>query len=85
VASEGAVSLIWEANTEPDLAGYIVLRGNAPGDTLAPLTPAPIKETTFRDATAKTGLRYVYAVVAVDSATPQNVSAQSNRVEETAR
>jgi hypothetical protein len=85
VASEGAISLIWEANTEPDLAGYIVLRGTAPGDTLSPLTPAPIKETTYRDATAKAGVRYVYAVVAVDSATPQNVSAQSNRVEETAR
>ncbi|MEY4636548.1 MAG: hypothetical protein RJA55_2346, partial [Acidobacteriota bacterium] len=29
--------------------------------------------------------RYVYVVVAVDRATPQNVSPQSNRVEETAR
>jgi hypothetical protein len=27
----------------------------------------------------------VYAVVAVDTATPPNVSSQSNRVEETAR
>ena len=85
VASEGAVSLIWEANTEADIAGYIVLRGEAPGETLAPLTPSPIKETTFRDTTAKAGVRYVYAVVAVDTATPQNVSPQSNRVEETAR
>jgi hypothetical protein len=30
-------------------------------------------------------VRYVYAIVAVDSATPQNVSVESNRVEETAR
>jgi hypothetical protein len=30
-------------------------------------------------------VRYVYTVVAVDTATPQNVSTQSNRVEETAR
>jgi hypothetical protein len=85
VASEGAIGLIWEANTEADLAGYVVLRGEAPGDTLQPLTPQPIKETTFRDTTVKPGIRYVYAVVAVDNATPQNVSAQSNRVEETAR
>jgi hypothetical protein len=85
VASEGAISLIWEANTEPDLAGYIVLRGEAPGATLAPLMPEPIKDTTYRDTTTKAGVRYVYTVVAVDTATPQNVSTQSNRVEETAR
>jgi hypothetical protein len=30
-------------------------------------------------------VRYVYAIVAVDRATPPNTSAQSNRVEETAR
>lgn len=85
VASEGAISLIWEANTEPDLAGYIVLRGEAPGATLAPLMTEPIKDTTYRDTTTKAGVRYVYTVVAVDTATPQNVSTQSNRVEETAR
>jgi hypothetical protein len=32
----------------------------------------------------KPGVRYVYAVVAIDTATPPNVSAQA-RVEETAR
>lgn len=81
----GFISLIWDANTEGDLAGYLVLRGEAPGDTLQPLTPAPIKETTFRDTTVKPGARYVYVIVAVDTATPANTSAQSNRVEETAR
>lgn len=85
VAAEGAISLIWEANTEKDLAGYLVLRGEAPGETLRTLTPAPIRETTYRDTTVQRGVRYVYVVVAVDTATPQNVSAQSDRVEETAR
>jgi hypothetical protein len=85
VASEGAISLIWEANTEPDLAGYIVLRGEASAATLRPLMTEPIKDTTYRDTTTKAGVRYVYTVVAVDTATPQNVSTQSNRVEETAR
>ena len=33
----------------------------------------------------RSGKRYVYAVVALDNATPQNVSGESNRVEETAR
>jgi hypothetical protein len=85
VAGTGVISLIWDANTEQDLAGYVVLRGEAPGDTLQPLTPMPIRETTFRDTTVKAGVRYVYAIVAIDNATPPNSSAQSGRVEETAR
>ncbi|MGE0862282.1 MAG: hypothetical protein AB7P34_00155 [Vicinamibacterales bacterium] len=85
IAGEGVISLIWEANTESDLAGYVVLRGDAPGDTLRAITPEPVTATTYRDTTARAGTRYVYVVVAVDRATPQNVSAQSNRVEETAR
>jgi hypothetical protein len=86
VAMDGGVmSLIWDANTEPDLAGYIVMRGEAPGDTLQPVTPAPIRDTKFTDTTVKPGVRYVYAVVAVDKATPPNRSAPSNRQEETAR
>jgi hypothetical protein len=85
IAATGAISLIWDANTEADLAGYIVLRGEAPGDTLQALTPAAIPVTTFVDTTVKPGVRYVYAIIAVDRANPPNVSAQSNRVEETAR
>jgi predicted small lipoprotein YifL len=85
IAGVGVINLIWEPNTEPDLAGYIVLRGTAPGETLQALTPSPIRETTYRDQTATPGVRYVYAVVAVDSASPQNVSAQSNRVEDSSR
>ena len=53
---------------EPDIAGYTVLRADAPGDTLRPLTPSPIRESTFRDTTVRPGARYVYAVVAVDKA-----------------
>ncbi len=85
VGAEGAVNLIWEPNDEADLAGYVVLRGEAPGAKLEALTMTPIRETTYRDTTARPGVRYVYTVVAVDSATPQNVSVESNRVEETAR
>lgn len=85
VSSGGVVSLIWEPNTEADLAGYLVLRGDAGDETLQPVTPSPIMVTTFRDTTVQTGQRYVYAVVAVDRAVPPNASPMSNRVEETAR
>jgi fibronectin type 3 domain-containing protein len=83
VTSAGAISLLWEPNTEADLAGYLVLRGEAPGVTLQPITAAPVHETTYSDTTARAGVRYVYAVVAVDKS--GNIGAQSTRVEETAR
>ncbi|MCX6549728.1 MAG: hypothetical protein NTY02_01770 [Acidobacteria bacterium] len=85
VAGEGAVSLIWEGVSATDLAGYVVLRGQAPTETLTPLFDAPIRETTYRDATAKSGVRYIYAVVAIDRASPPNRSELSNKVEERAR
>jgi hypothetical protein len=83
VVNAGAISLIWDPNTEKDLDGYLVLRAEAPNGTLQPVTPEPIHQTTFNDTTAKPGVRYVYAVVAVDKA--GNASAQSDRIEETAR
>ena len=85
VAGPGSINLSWDANQEPDLAGYIVLRGEAPGDTLLPLTPAAITATNFEDKSARPGVRYAYAIVAIDKATPANRSAPSGRVEETAR
>ena len=85
VAGAGVMNLIWDANTDSDLGGYIVLRGEAPGDTLQPLTPQPIRETRYVDRTVQPGVTYVYAVIAVDKATPPNQSALSNKVQETAR
>lgn len=83
VVSAGSISLIWDPNGEKDLDGYLVLRAEAPGGTLQPLTRERIHDTTYNDAGVKPGVRYIYAVVAVDKA--GNVSAQSDRVEETAR
>ena len=86
VASEGVISLIWEPNTELDLGGYVVLRGESPGETLRPLTKAPVPNAGYRDETVVPGVRYVYAVIAVDNRFPMpNVSPASETVEETAR
>jgi fibronectin type 3 domain-containing protein len=82
VASDGAISLIWEASAAADLAGYVIMRSE-PGGAPHAITPEPIKETTFRDTTASRGAKYLYTVVAVDTA--GNRSAPSNAVEETAR
>ena len=81
-SSNGAISLIWEASQEKDVAGYYVLRGEPGAATLARITPTPIQETSYTD-TVPTGARFVYAVVAVDQA--NNVSEPSERKDETAR
>ena len=86
VSAEGAISLIWDPNSEIDLGGYLVLRREVGSDTLLQLTATPILEARFRDATATAGTRYRYSVVAVDSRLPlPNVSEESLPVEETAR
>jgi len=71
---EGSISLRWEPNGEEDLGGYLVLRREAGSDTLRPLTPAPIAETQFTDATVTAGQMYTYLVQAVDKQRPPNVS-----------
>ena len=81
VSSEGVISLIWDANPESDLAGYLIFRAQAPSDQLEPVVSAPLLETSFTDK-VQSGTRYVYAVKAVDKA--GNASAFSDRVEETA-
>jgi hypothetical protein len=86
VADEGGISLIWEPNAEPDIGGYLILRGEPTDATLQPLTPTPVTEARFRDTHVTAGKKYIYAVVALDSRLPfGNISAESNRVEETAR
>ena len=85
LASTGAIALTWDAVTAADLSGYIVLRGEGSGDRLQPLMAEPVTGTSFSDQTAKAGVRYFYAVVAVDKATPANRSKNSNLVEETGR
>jgi hypothetical protein len=82
VASEGAMNLIWNPSPEGDLAGYVLWRAMPSDGNLVSITPAPIKETTFKD-TVPAGIRVAYAVQAVDKA--GNVSPMSTRVEETAR
>ena len=83
VGVSGRINLIWLPSGSADVAGYVVLRGEGPGATLTPLMKQPIAGTTYADESVRPGVAYVYAVVALDRA--GNASAESNRVEETAR
>ena len=82
VASEGAISLIWSANLETDLAGYLILRAIEPATELTPVSATPTSDTNFKDSVPG-GARVTYAVQAVDKA--GNRSEPSNTTTETAR
>jgi hypothetical protein len=66
VASEGAINLIWDANAETDLAGYLVLRAPAATRDFVSVTREPVRDTTFTDK-VPTGTPFVYAIQAIDS------------------
>jgi hypothetical protein len=85
VADTVGITLVWDDNTETDLAGYVVLRGTAPDATLQTLTVEPLGGTTYQDTDVIVGERYFYQVLAVDNAVPPNVSAPSTAISEIAR
>jgi hypothetical protein len=73
-----AITLTWSAVSVPDLAGYVVLRGEGPGDTLQPLAEV-VSATNYVDRQVQPGTIYRYAVRAVDNAPKRNESPESNR------
>ncbi|MGC8548193.1 MAG: fibronectin type III domain-containing protein [Acidobacteriaceae bacterium] len=79
-AEAGAIDLSWEPSPQADTAGYIVYRREAGGAwqriSGAKLVTAP----AWTDKTAQPGVRYAYAVAAVDR--DGNQSARSAPVEE---
>src|SRR5206468_3372153 len=81
VANERLISLIWDPNTENDLAGYLVFRA-ADVSAAQQITAEPIAEARFNDSVPQ-GIRYRYTVKAVDRA--GNVSAASAPAEAMAR
>jgi hypothetical protein len=74
----GGLELIWSPSSEPDLAGYRVLRAVAGGEAvkLAELEPG---KTSYLDTSAQPGVPYSYSVVAFDQT--GNQSAPSEAVE----
>jgi hypothetical protein len=64
----GLVTLIWDANPEPDLAGYRVWRKTDNEAEFSVMTAAVIAENTFSDDRIESGRRYAYVITAVDTA-----------------
>jgi hypothetical protein len=77
VPAAGTIGLIWDANPEGDLLGYLVYRREPPALTPVRLTETPIRTTTFTDGTPRPGVDYLYTVTAVDRSPNRNESAPS--------
>lgn len=76
------IALAWQANVEPDLAGYLVFRdgrlANESGTVLGDLTPYVITALEFQDNGVPDGTHNYY-LVAMDTA--GNLSDQSNSLQ----
>ncbi|MDQ2924911.1 MAG: hypothetical protein M3R43_05070 [Acidobacteriota bacterium] len=62
-----AVDLVWQPNTESDVAGYNVYRQPLATGAAMKLNAKPVPLPAFHDATAARGIAYRYTVTAVDS------------------
>ncbi|MCI0543783.1 MAG: hypothetical protein L0Z49_04960, partial [Actinobacteria bacterium] len=75
-AGDAQVSLNWDDNTEPDLAGYYVYRQEKiAGIYQTELRIASPTSSAYVDATAENGKTYRYRVSAFDNAAVENESA----------
>jgi hypothetical protein len=61
----GTITVLWDANTEPDLAGYIVSYGNQPGTYTTNVDVG--NQTLFPFSVPDNGLPYYFAVRAYDT------------------
>ena len=75
------VSLGWNDNTEPDLAGYNVYRSTTSGGPYSKLNGAVVSVSNYTDTTVTNGTTYYYVVTAED--TGANESGNSNEASAT--
>ena len=68
IDSTGVVRIKWQANTEKDIFGYRVFRGNLENEEFSQLTSNPIANTNYRDTVAIKNLnsKVYYKIVALD-------------------
>ena len=84
---DGNVMLQWEPNTEPDLAGYNVLRATQPGGPYTRANSAIVMATAFTDGQTVDGSTYYYVLTAVDvvgNESPHSPESDGCRVDMTA-
>ncbi len=76
VQTGAGIELLWQQNSEIDLAGYRVYR-REPGGLITLLNRTLVREPRFIDSDSLDAGRYSYWVTAVDNALPPNESGMS--------
>jgi len=68
ISGTSFIALSWEANKEPDLAGYRVWRREAGRADFVLLGSLPATESSYSDSAVEKNKRYDYAITALDDA-----------------
>lgn len=77
IETDAGVKVLWEKSETEDLGGYRIYRRTAAAKAMTLVGKVEPVYTLFVDTKAEPGVRYYYAVTAVDQATPPNESAKS--------
>ena len=80
--SSASVTLAWNPNTEPDLAGYKIYEATSPGSYGAAIATLPVNATSFVATGLQPGVTYFFVITAYD--TSGNESARSPELSATA-
>jgi len=77
IETDMGIKVLWEKSDDEDLGGYRVYRRTAAAREMTLVGEVDPVYTLFVDTKAEPGVRYYYAVTAIDQGTPANESAKS--------
>jgi len=81
LAKLDSITIFWQANKEPDLAGYNIYRKSGRDGIYIKINETPVKKTEYTDVPPLKNTKYIYYVVAVDKSLVGNESQPGETME----